>query len=402
MKHNHIYIGLVTVCAASLLFVSYTLYHHITYKNTVIQSAKNKVELETTRIVSDLDSGLSGISSPIVQAANEYSQGTLSEKDLIKLLDRSIQADTRITKIGLILSPAKGAENTTGRASFYERRDGKVRQPEGTETPIDYSSAAWYSRALASGPGWDDPVFDDDVKYYTAAFSVPIYGPGPKKRPAGVIYMKLSLSWLKEKMDSLNLEKSTFGLILTKSGVILYHPIADMVYNRTNIFDQLEARKGTLKNFDRQRIIMQKAVRGESGEGYNVSRTGQSFWYFYRPIKTTGWSLVVRFMKEEIPVNGKAIRNQKIRIAIGMIFLLTAVTALFLRLYDPKAFKPYKLWYVSIVFSACSIGAASYTWYLAYAVPISEYQQNKTVIDDAVALEKFLTASNRLFSVADA
>ncbi|MDD4955829.1 MAG: hypothetical protein PHP17_07335 [Candidatus Omnitrophica bacterium] len=93
-------------------------------------------------------------------------------------------------------------------------------------------------------------------------------------------------------------------------------------------------------------------------------------------------------------------RQQQIRIALGLIFLIISLLVLLSGLYDIKNFSKHKFWWLSIIFSLLSVITACFSWYLSFSVPLSEYQQNKTVIDDAVYLNKFISFTSLAFKAA--
>jgi len=397
IKQNKLYIVFFAVCAVSFLFVVYSLMHHIQYKNWVIQDAKKAVQSEADRIAVDINKNFLDISISLDAIAKDYEAGKLKDQEVVKKLEKFSKGNSNIIKSGVIFTPSAGEENTGYKPFFYERKDSKM-QPLQVASSPDYLNEPWYIRSMAGKAGWEEPFFDEAARNGTVTFSTPIYkkDAAGKKASAGVLYINTSLDWLARKMESLKLEKNDFGIILSGKGTILYHPLSHIVLGHSTIFDVLAANKTNTGNHENQRQIMQKAVNGESGSGYITTRNGQSFWCFYRPIPSTGWSLVVNFMKEAVPINSKALRRQQICLALGLIIFLTSLAAIRLRLYSIHISKVHRLWWIAIIFSILCIMAACFTWYLTLATPFSEYQQNKIVIDDPVSLNRFLASSSKL------
>jgi len=386
LKQKYLYFSLMAICTVSFLAMSWTLYSHVIYKNTVIQTTRTRVQSEIDRIATEVNTHLDTVALSVQTAAGDFSAGKITEKDLEKELTKIAEGNKHIIKFNIIFSDSQGQPNAT--------------YPSVCSGPQGLKKDPWCDRGVARGAGWDEPVFDDAVKYYTSTLAIPLSVPASDTKTtaktSGTIYIDISLFWLKEKMDSENLKKNISGIILSKKGYILYHPINDMVLNQSNIFDTLAINKEKNKNYDEQRQIMQNAVNGQSGSGLHMARTGESYWYFYEPIRKTGWALVVNFTKDTISLNGKNLRKQEILIALLLITFFTSLAALLLRLHDLQGSKKRQLWTVVIIFSLLSFITACFTWYLALAIPLKEYQQNKIVIDDPMSMNRFMDSSDKL------
>jgi len=400
-RSRQVFICLAALCVTSFLFVSVSLYGHVKYKQKVLCLAKKSVQQEADRLSEEIEKGLSGISTAVVSVKDDMAAGKLNDKGISKRLEDIAESDPNIIRSGIVYITPSGGDGTgeAPRSVCYERKDNKVR-PVQDAGSYDYSEEKWYKNALLNKAGWSEAYFDDAVKNHVAVFSMPVHGAVGIKNseaPQGVLYVALSLSWLREKMDLLTLGKKDFGMVLSKTGSVLYSQVRDIVSANSNIFTLIESGKGDNKNYERQRSIVQKAVNGESGAGYATARTGQSFWYFYRPVPSVGWSLVINFIEEAIPFDGKALSRQKIGIALGLVVFLTSLAALLLRRRDTGE---YGLWGISTVFAVLCLAAACYTWYQALSVPLSEYQRNKNVVNDAVSLDKFVSSSSKVLESA--
>lgn len=397
-RSRQVFIGLVTLCVISFLFVLGTCYRHVKYKREVVQLAKSGVQKEADRLVWEIEKGLSGISAAVVSVKDDMAAGKLVDKGISKRLEDIAESDPNIIRSGIVYIVPSGGDGTGEalRSVCYERKENKVRQIQDAGS-YDYTKKGWYKSALLNKAGWSEACFDDTLKNHVVVFYLPVYPASEVKEgevPQAVLYVELSLAWLKQKMDLLNLHKKDLGIVLSGKGAVLYYPVRDIVAGNSNIFTLLEAMKSNNnKNYEKQRSIVQKAVNGENGEEYVTARTGQSFWHFYRPIKSAEWSLLINFMEEAIPFDGKALRRQGISIALWLIVFLTTLAAILFRRRDSGK---YHLWVVSSVFALLCLAAACYTWYQALSVPLNEYQRNMNVVDDEVSLNKFLAASSKV------
>ncbi|MCX5681676.1 MAG: cache domain-containing protein, partial [Candidatus Omnitrophica bacterium] len=385
------FIASAFLCLASFFFISLTLYAHLKYKHSVVQQAKKIVQSEADRTVKEIEMQLQRASVVAEALQADLSAGKLNDNELAERLKDAIAADPNIVEGGIVWTATTPLQSPERQAARYERKEGKISAMQ-DNTPGNYTGQEWYDRSLEGKTGWAEPSLDKTTKTYTMIFSLPVYLPETEKKPVGILYIRMSLAWLKDKMNTLKLEQRDFGIILSKKGTLLYHPMSDRISRQTTIFKLLESTKSKNKNYEKQRMIMQKAVNGESGDGYNVARTGESFWYFYRPVRSAGWSVVINFTKNAVPLNGKILRQQQIRIALGLIIFIISLFITFFRLYDVEKFNTHKFWWLSGIFSLLCIIATCFIWYLNLSIPLSEYQQNKIVIDDAVSLNNFLAS----------
>ncbi|MFA6599490.1 MAG: cache domain-containing protein [Candidatus Omnitrophota bacterium] len=398
LSSAHFHKILVSVSVLSFLFIATTLFSYFLYKHQIVQAAKQGVQWEIEHLVGQIESSLKRAGEALDLLEKEIAAGKLSEKELAKKIEGSVAGNPQILKTEWVSISATPEGNKQYRSVSYQRRDGKVSSAFGKEEPRDYSQEEWFEQAAARGAGWYEPFWDEGTKNYAAVYSVPVYrGEGAPKEQWGVLAATVSLGVLRENMDSMNLKREDFGIVLSKTGNILFHPVGDYLVNRTNIFDLLASNKETNKNYEKQRSVMQKAVSGASGEGYNIGRTGQPFWYFYRPIRPTGWSVIVYFVKDTIPMNSRDLRRQVIQMAGGLILLAVSLAALFFRLYEKSCITHPKLWFLSMLFAVACILATGFIWALTLVAPLSEYQKNKTVIDDPVSLGKFSASCSKVY-----
>ncbi|MEI8345789.1 MAG: hypothetical protein WCG06_06930, partial [Candidatus Omnitrophota bacterium] len=102
----------------------------------------------------------------------------------------------------------------------------------------------------------------------------------------------------------------------------------------------------------------------------------------------TGWPA--------IPFDGKAMRRQQTAAALGSIVFLISLSVLILGLHQKQMLTVANLWVVSVLFSLLCFMTACFTWYLAFSVPLKEYQQGRTIIDDPITVQKFIVDRTKL------
>lgn len=394
-RSRHAHKVLLGLCLAGFSYIAVTLYGYLMYKHTVVRDAKKSVQSEIDDLTGSIEKALALVSTETDAIATESAAAGANEKDLERKSEAFAASNAGVLALDrLFLSP--GPDGKPAFRAFSSRREnGKVRT-SAEDGDRGYAKEAWFENVFANGPLWSPPFWDEGSKNYAVVYGVPIFrGEAGKRERAGAVFAVVSLAPFREMMDSMGLNKDTFGMILARDGTVLYHPVAENIVNRTNIFELLERNRDMNRNYEKQRAITLKAVNGEAGDGYTIGRTGQPFWYFFRPIRQPGWSVLVYFVKDTIPMNGQVLRRQEIRIAAALSVTLVLFAALCFRLYDPKKITHGKLWFIAISFSVFALATAGYTCALTLDVPLKEREQNKVVIDDPVSLNRFFASSTK-------
>jgi len=170
---------------------------------------------------------------------------------------------------------------------------------------------------------WSEPyLWTSGVKMVT--FSAPIHLPTPQGPIfAGVVTCDIDLDWLDGVLAALPLGEQGYGLLLTRHGTYISHPIRDLILNES-VFSIAEARDDAAL-----RQLGQQLISGEPGLIPWVSfRDGLETWLAWQPLKTANWIMGTLISKKEL--EAEILRFSQREALVGGVGLLVLVIAVWL------------------------------------------------------------------------
>ncbi len=380
---------LLAVCAASFILGAIQIRHHVYSKKALVRCAISRAQSEAVRAAQNIEGRLKEIQSSAGSIADDLSRGALDETALKERLKDAVTSHPDLLEMGVAYIPFGHSAKQKLCAPHFGRMDGKLEFFQ-VENFYDYTQADWYGHAVSKGGGWVEPDFGKATKKLMAAYAVPFYreeGPARRKVVAGVVRAAVSLDTLREIVQAEDLGKAGYGFLLSPKGIFLEYPIREVVEKQRNIFDVITEFKD--RNFERIRSATQKAVCGEASSATLPDpESGETFWLFYQPIPSSGWSLGAVFVEREIFSDVRTFRTQLTGIVLQIIVFLSALCALLSGAYRMRVAG---LWTTSSVFSVLCIAGTCYLWYLALALP-AEDSQNNWMLADKKSLHKFIQA----------
>ena len=229
---------------------------------------------------------------------------------LMKIVERTIAQNPRMRSCGI--SFVEGYYPAKGRCymPYAVRKDSATIEvinlgPEREE----YLQEDWFLQALDSKEGfWSEPFFEkNDTQSPLVAYVHPIRD--KQGRTVAVIGADVSLQWLREKMETADKElskeqwtnpkkenKKPYSMLISKRGTFIVHPDGKRIIH-DSIGSIAKVSKDTVTA-----VIIQRIKEGKSSHdiGYEDSYNyecedfdGRGGYVFFRPVKHTGWSLVL-------------------------------------------------------------------------------------------------------------
>jgi phosphoserine phosphatase RsbU/P len=206
------------------------------------------------------------------------------------------------------------------------------RQGQGSvyETPSAdenaYISEDWFYLArYLDRPIWTEPYLETingTTQVKMVSYSVPIHIQ-PSSGPvfAGVVTCDIELEWLDGVITNLPLGKDGYGILMSKNGTYISHPLKELVFNES-VFSLAEARGDKSLRLTGQRVIS-----GLPGIMDFVSfAKSEESWLAWQPLTTADW--VVGTLISKAPLKTSVIllsRDEALVGFGGMIFLALAV-----------------------------------------------------------------------------
>jgi hypothetical protein len=261
----------------------------------LMRSERDRVRLSLTRQVAErLDGDLRRLATAAsVLSATVAQQSSWTEADLDRWLRAVLQQDDRIFGMAVAFEPRRFGP---GREDYclYVFRDGdsigtKQLLPP-SYTPI-YREWDWYKGAIGGRAVWSDPYVDvggGNIPMVT--FSSPIQRGGSS---IGVLTIDLSAKYfdaLRGWMDELGLGSSSYGFVLSQSGVFVSHPDAGLDFAAA----KRSRRIADVERADPSFLTLSDVMgRGQPGRQSAVDpTTGKPATFLYAPVPSANWTFV--------------------------------------------------------------------------------------------------------------
>ena len=250
-----------------------------------------------------------------------------SDAELLEILTCIIKNNESIYGSAIAFEENYYANNKKYNSIYVYKENGEIHsKPLGNEN-YDYFNLDWYSKPKMIGSAlWSLPYFDEgggDILMCT--YSVPMYEYDEfgGKNFIGVFTADVSLDWLSEITSSIKIEETGYAFMVAQNGVIITHPMQELIINET-IFTIAERAKS-----EQLKMIGNNMIKGETSFAeieYKNIATGKLSWIAYAPVNKNMWSVGIVYPVEEFTAPLKKLFRVVIIISVvGGIILLLAI-----------------------------------------------------------------------------
>lgn len=279
-----------------------------------------KVEsLETINgTVTDLENSLNGIEGVTSFFAGILAQGDHTQLDLEHMLQEFVERNENIYGATIALNPAH-VDNPRGFAPYYFYKNTTLSRADLSLGNDEYWLRPWYADAVTAEKAlWIEPYFDrGGGETLMTTYSIPIYRPGASRELAlyGVITADVTLDELHQYLQRLQLSRNSFGILLSRAGVIL------SAKNPDTIMQHYQQMAGAGKDSAQWDELVSAALKGQiasrqiecpEGEGQCVARMSA--------LQSTGWPVGIIYSENEIlaPLHRYQIKT----VLVGLMMIL--------------------------------------------------------------------------------
>jgi phosphoserine phosphatase RsbU/P len=247
------------------------------------------------------------------------------EADADALLRRFVQGNRDLYGAAIAWTPGPRRER---RALYYHWPAGEGTGLEAADLASEayrYWERDWFREPLAaSRPLWTEPYRDEGGgEASMVTFSVPFRG--RDGAPAGVVTADVRLQRLDSIVKAIELGRSGFGLVLSRTGVV----IAASEHDRAGP-SRIVRQQATPETRQRFAPIVKSMLAGEKGFA-RVELEGRPFRLTYRPVGRAGWSLAALYAEDELLAEVGRMRTIQALLALGGLALLALVVVVLSR-----------------------------------------------------------------------
>lgn len=374
---------LILMCLSSLTATVVLVYQHLVYKDGIYESSKTNLKKLTIDGALSIDKILQQATISAETLADGLTNGKVNPTNMHVKLKKMLAANDNYYGGTITFAPYAYNSKTKLYSAYYSKSgtDGKLTFQQIADI-YDYTAPKhdWYVETMAKSNRWGEPYWDEAGKTYMITYSALFYGEyqdKKKQEPKGVVTVDISMSRIKDIIESLNIGPSGFGALTTRDGNYLYHPNYEYVQEHRNLRDV------ALEKNDKNRLrIADMASRGEGGILDHISTTtGQASWLIFETVPISGWSLQNTYIKEDLDIDVDVLRQQIIWIIISTIVFLAALTSLILRVNFGC---PARVWLLTAIVSLLLITGISIIWSLALSYHDSYKMAGVKISDKAI------------------
>jgi sigma-B regulation protein RsbU (phosphoserine phosphatase) len=323
-----------------VLFVSNAIIFSLIFFNNYVytraqmeEEARQNIENLTTATVNQIETVLNPVQKiPQMLAAILENSGDVVRDELTDWLLRLVEQNSDLSGLTIAFEPyAFNPDSIYFAPSAYRRSGSDLASLLflGSET-YSYFSMDWYQiPKLLQKPIWSEPFYSEEggSGLIMSTYSVPFYHQvGDQRLFWGVVTADISLEQLRSFVAKLKIYQSGYGVLISQNGTYITHPQAEWVMNES-IFSKAEE-----QNDPNLRRIGQKMIGGERGlEVIESPYLLRQTWLAFAPLPSSGWSLALVLLPEEVLAGLNAITQIVILMAAGCFIVLFLVILLIAR-----------------------------------------------------------------------
>jgi sigma-B regulation protein RsbU (phosphoserine phosphatase) len=262
--------------------------------------------------------------------ASTLEHTTVSPAELEQVIRAFVEGNPRLYGSAAAVAPERQAY-----APYFYREGKETKRVDLASGSYRYWEKDWYTAAASSGqPRWSEPYFDEGGgEVLMVTYSVPVFrSEAGERKLLGVVTADLATEWLREVVESEDLEGAAYAVVLSRNGHVLAHPDRRLVVSDKTALELVRPDADP-----ETKVILEMMLRGEEGfVPYRDLYLGKQARAAFRPVGGAGWSFAAIYPEDELleDVHGLA-RTELLILAAGLAGLVALVTALASRLTKP-------------------------------------------------------------------
>lgn len=367
---------------ATLIFLSYQFFSFSQERN---QKVLDKGQETTEALRDQVNTILTKIAEEGERLADLLGSDTYSAEEVERLIRESALSIPEIQGVTACFEPYSFSQDRRLFCPYYNKGEKSYIY---VEDSYDYSipslSSTWYTSVRDEGAKWVEPYYGQAAKDWYVDYGIPIYYKSGfnKGKPKGTITMSFICSGFKELIHSLSLGKTGYGLITSREGIFLAHPINEYV-GTTNL--------STIKTEESHAELVlayDELLAEKSGHTsfYDEEREDETI-FFYDRIPASGWGIGLMFFRSDLLGDGITLSRFYIKLAIVLSLLLLCLLAIY---YNKDYLDEGEIWRLSIVSSALFLANIFLVGYLQHNAVSKDRIRESPPITDLTALNNFV------------
>lgn len=337
-----------------------------------LEETKTSINKEADVSVSDINNRLLYIMTTGQNFADALTNGEIPYTDFEQHAKQIMVAnhDTATPKpskfYNVSVSFAKGAydasqPNQLANAIYVsDRKTGKITL---LKRDYDYTindnttKTAWFIKAVDERKSyWQQPKYGDISNSFLVSYTTPFFTSSSKEKVAGVVSVGFSTDELKTIMDRQDYRRTGFGIVLSDTGNLVYHP-----NNLLPLIDVGNYKEGFEEDLEFINKIKKDAKKSQTIKIYELPETHEKAWVLFKTIPASQWTYQVVFLEHELGVEQKILGIK--------IYLITSLIVFFISLCSYFLIRPngksVSLWFFSTFVGMVFLVGTAFLWHNA-------------------------------------
>lgn len=223
-------------------------------------------------------------------------------------------------------------------SAYSSNTDGVIETGQEGSDDYQYYYMDWYLQPkLLNQPCWTEPYCDwepdDDPDLQTErliSYCKPLTAADGSY--IGTISLDLDLQWLSETISSVKPYPHSYSILVSRGGTFIVHPDEEKLFYETIFTRELVTPDPALYDLG-------KAMTGWEEGMREMTLDGVRCYVFYRPIRTTGWSMAIVCPEKDIFVGFNRLRSIVLSLLLLGLLLMFLTCFLVIR----RSVKPLKV-----------------------------------------------------------
>lgn len=175
------------------------------------------------------------------------------------------------------------------------RQDGNVILKSLATDEYNYPEKEWFVKPIELQEGyWSEPYIDiGGGEILMSTYSIPIHD--SHGNIAAVLTADLSLDWLSELVEKVEIYPNSFGMIISREGRLMVAPAESLIMKKT--IDELASEMDKDSNSFKK---LNKALLSRQTGTLSVKQDGVKSNVYFAPVERTGWSMSIVIPEKEI------------------------------------------------------------------------------------------------------
>jgi hypothetical protein len=369
-----------------------SILHYEEIRSSRFDEAIAKAEQQLQSASLEIDERLKKLENIALGLEKRLSEKPIEEDELIARLDSGVRKYPEIYGFGVGYEPYEWHSSRRLYAPFIIK-PGDEYVLTYVDTSYDYTLSEWYTRPRDNGAAWfEPPYFGQVAQTMFAEFSVPFSRTiDGSKDTIGLVYIDISLSKLNAIVNSLDLGKSGYGFVVSKTGNFIAHPISEWVKSKKNISE-------FAKEYGEPKIMQLFREFDVGGKDYLDivnSYNQRKSRLMMAEIPSAGWRLGIIYSYDDLLGDTEELNKTYIRILIYSIGCLIALVVILFTGYESSLFK---LWFAVGLISLLFVTGIGIIWDMALKRPVeSALEEDSYIITDKTVLKKFIRLQDSLY-----